>query len=190
MCGLRDKQACRQTLAACLLTDLCEDTRSSASLPYLLKHSQSMMNGGLFQFSSSMHILKKGCKILLGSEFTTFWFDSHARGLVRDEVFLIALGYFVWVGGLTHHAREDAQRVAELFFSKGNRVFAASSRRFQTAMSDGRKKKQTCSNHVRFEWMMVCLIQRCFYLLVQVLYIMKWFWVMHWKTGPRQCMRR
>lgn len=108
MCGLRDKQACRQTL--------CEDTRSSASLPYLLKHSQSMMNGGLFQFSSSMHILKKGCKILLGSEFTTFWFDSHARGLVRDEVFLIALGYFVWVGGLTHHAREDVQRVAEIFF--------------------------------------------------------------------------
>lgn len=54
-----------------------------------------MMNGGLFQFFSSMHILKKGCKILLGSEFTTFWFDSHARGLVRDEVFLIALGYFV-----------------------------------------------------------------------------------------------
>lgn len=116
MCGLKDKQACRQTLAACLLTDLCEDTKSSASLPYLLKHSQSMMNGGLFQFSSSMHILKKGCKILLGSEFTTFWFDSHARGLVRDEVFLIALGYFVWVGGLTHHAREDVQRVAELFF--------------------------------------------------------------------------
>lgn len=108
VCGLRDKQACRQTL--------CEDTRSSASLPYLLKHSQSMMNGGLFQFSSSMHILKKGCKILLGSEFTTFWFDSHARGLVRDEVFLIALGYFVWVGGLTHHAREDVQRVAEIFF--------------------------------------------------------------------------
>lgn len=103
-----------------------------------------MMNGGLFQFFSSMHILKKGCKILLGSEFTTFWFDSHARGLVRDEVFLIALGYFVWVGGLTHHAREDVQRVAEIFFffSKGNRVFAASSRRFQTAMSDGRKKKE------------------------------------------------
>lgn len=54
-----------------------------------------MMNGGLFQYSSSMHIFKKGCKILLGSEFTTFWFDSHARGLVWDEVFLIALGYFV-----------------------------------------------------------------------------------------------
>lgn len=130
-CGLRDKQACRQTLAACLLTGLCEDTTRrilygrAISTKTQPEHDEWRP---ILTLSSSAHV-KRSVSQLLAQNSSHHGFTHVHWGLSKTTCVLIALGYFVWVGGLTQPARESFKDV----FTKDKCVFAASTRLFQTA---------------------------------------------------------
>lgn len=73
---------------------------SYTAVPYLLKHSQSTMNGGLFSLSPPLCMSREtSLRVLPGPTFIASW---PQWGLSKITGVLIALGYFVWAGGLTH----------------------------------------------------------------------------------------
>lgn len=93
---------------------------SCTVVPYLLKHRRGTMNGGLF----SLHV--KRTVSLPDPALIESWLQW---GLFKTTGILIALGYFVWAGGLTQPARESSKDV----FTQDKCVFAVRTRLFQTA---------------------------------------------------------
>lgn len=198
VCGLRDKQACRQTLAACLLTDLCEDT--THKIFYILAISPKTARVWwmeVFSHSPLWCMLEK-CLSAVGKPFFLAQNSSHYN-LIHIHVGIVQNEKGFNSSGLTRHTRVcpaccwiiDICICIYISITKDNCVFATSTRQFQTAMSD-RKKMLTCFT---LEWVVLRLIHRCFYFeQIRASYRFHTLWSgFEWctgKTGLRQCMRR
>lgn len=140
-CGLRDKQGSRQTLVPCLLTVLCEDTTHRILYSHAIstKTQPEHDEWRLFLTLSSLVHVKRSLSQLLAQDSSHHGFIHVHKGLSKITVILIALAYFVWVRGLTHTDWEYLQQVIQRCLTKDKRIFAASTRQFQTAWEWQRK---------------------------------------------------
>ncbi len=141
-CGLRDKQACRRTLAACLLTGLCEDaTRRilysrAISTKTQLEHDEWRP---FLTLSSSAHVKRRVSQLLAQNSSHHGFIQVH-WGLSKMTCVLIALGYFVWVGRIdTTH-----QRFFQRCFYQGQMCFCS---KHQTVSNSQRMRGETLNLH-------------------------------------------